>query len=124
MQSKILKAVFCAGVISILLGISACASYNPYRDPYSNTKIGAATGAVTGAAIGYGLDKKDGAAVGAAAGAVLGGAIGHQTDRQRYYQNQQPEYYPRGYRENSSYDNYNRPYSDSNYSNRSYSGYR
>lgn len=124
MQSKILKVIFCAGVISILLGISACASYNPYHDPYSNTKIGAATGAVTGAAIGYGLDKKDGAVLGAAAGAVLGGAVGHQTDRQRHYQNQQRGYYPQGYRENSSYDNHNRSYQSSGDSSRSYNGYR
>lgn len=117
MHRNILRTFICATTLSTLVGLGACASYDPYRDPYLNTKVGAATGAATGAAIGYGLDKKDGAALGAAAGAIVGGAVGHRADQHRRYQNNQGYYPqpPQGYNgystPNNQRDSYSDPYS-------------
>ena len=86
---KILSKISVAGIIFILLVLTACTTINPYTGEKQTSKavIGAGAGAATGAVVGLitgddSRERRKHALIGAGVGALAGGAVGYYMDVQ------------------------------------------
>lgn len=82
------KKITFAAILAVLVGLSGCATYDPYtgEKEVSKTAIGAGIGAVAGAVVGV-MNASDGeeledAIIGAGIGALAGGGVGYYMDQQ------------------------------------------
>lgn len=73
-MKSIRKSAAVAGIVIVLLGLSACAGMST-RD--KNTALGAAVGGVAGSVL------SNGSALGTVGGAAVGGVIGNEVGKRR-----------------------------------------
>ena len=79
-MSRTVRIPFAALVLSLMLGLTACASWN---NKEKGAVIGAGAGAAVGAVVGNQVGSTaKGAIIGAAVGGAAGAVIGHQMDQQ------------------------------------------